>query len=102
MSDQNIIKDWKAYFAAMGPMDYTRYTPAMTPMYDGVSMSIVFIKGFDLEHIALDEMDSILDVAKEAYDSNGGPEMWVFITIGGPPWHAPAVPKTVNKPGRKG
>lgn len=86
MSDQNIITDWKAYFAAMGPMDYTRYTPAMTPMYVGLSLSIVFLQGpfSDVERIVPVDEDSILDVAKEVYEANGGPEMWVFISAGGP------------------
>jgi hypothetical protein len=100
MTDQNHIEDWDAYFKALGPRDpFTG--PPITPMFVGTAMSVVFVRGIDLERVVQFDEDSFLDGAKEVWEANGMPEMWLFISSGGPPWHVDAAPKTVNKKGRK-
>lgn len=103
MSDQNIVTDWAAYFESLGPRNpFTG--PPITPMFAGaVSLSIMWVKGLDLErHTSLLMEDNLLDEAKALYEAHGCPEMWVFINASGPPWHVVSRPKAVNKPGRKG
>jgi hypothetical protein len=98
--DQHVVTDWKAYFASLPPGRPVTY-PDRTPMFEGpYRPSVVFVKGplGDLEVVRFEpDEENLLERAKEVWEANDGPEMWVFINSGGPPWHCPARPKPKKK-----
>ena len=101
--DQHVITDWKAYFAALGPGSPLVHPPITEAFPSVFKPCITFIRGpfgdLDVVMTGIEE-GNIFDRAKEVYEAAGGPEMWVFASLGGQPWHAPALPKTKGK--RKG
>ncbi len=101
MSDQNIPTDWAAYFAALGPG--RPYNPPPSQMFSGEPRPwIVFMKEpkfGDLETIQVLDGESGFEVAKEAYEANEGPEMWLYYNLHSAPWHINPLPK-VKKRGK--
>lgn len=98
--DQHVVTDWKAYFASLGPGSPLVHPPVTQAFPDGFRPCITYVKGplgdLDVVMTGLEE-GNILDRAKEVYEANGGPEMWLFINIGGSPWHVDARPLPKGK-----
>jgi hypothetical protein len=46
----------------------------------------------DLEVVRVEDPMELFTRAQEVYEANGGPEMWIFSHVGGPPWHVNARP----------
>ena len=98
MSDQNIVTDWKGFFATMPPgkpYDTTQHPPS-------TACSIVFGSESPLSYVYLVEGGDLLDRARDEWESNGGPQMWVTAGIGSAPWYIAARPSPVNTKGKKG
>ena len=101
MSDQNTITDWKAYFGAMVPRKVYA-GPNITPMFQGApNPYIVYAKTGalpgDLETVQLQDGESPFEVAKDIYEANEGPEMWLFSHPSEQPWRCPALPKVKKR-----
>ena len=100
MSDQNIPSDWKEYFARFGP--WAPYTgPATVPYERWGTFRLVWQPHgkVDLETLELTAEENPFERAKEVWEANEGPEMWLFGNPGGPPWRCPARAQ-VKKKGR--
>jgi hypothetical protein len=103
MSDQHVVTDWKAYFASLGPGTPSPSWSAFTPMYAGEPhCSVTFaLPSGDLDSRDMPAGENLLEWAREVWEANGRPEMWVFLTRGGPPWHVPAQPAAKPQKGRR-
>jgi hypothetical protein len=102
MSDQHVITDWKAYFAAMGPGTPSPLSRDVQPMFAGPERcSVTFVSGEGLESHDLASGRELLDWARTIWEAEGKPEMWVFINLSGPPWHVPAQPKAQPRKGAR-
>lgn len=107
MSDQNFVTNalpgsaesnaaWAAYFKALSE-GHPYNPPGFQEMYVGFGeCSITFVSGIDLKQLTELEGETLLDRAKEAWEQNGCPEMWLFANPSGPSWHVDAA-KTVKK-----
>ena len=93
MTDQNIVTDWPAYFAALGP-GLPCVVPAVSPQFPGLpNPHIVMMRNRrtgDLETVRVEDHNILLDLAKEIYQDNIQKwpcmEIWVFSHIAGYPW----------------
>lgn len=103
MSDQHVVTDWKAYFDSLGPGAPSPLSRDVAEMYAGpVACSVTYVgpRG-DLEAQDMPDGAQLLEWAHEVWALNGKPEMWVFISRGGPPWRVPAQSKPRPRPGAK-
>lgn len=102
MSDQHVIEDFRAYFAALGPGVRSPLSRNFQPMFSGeehCSVTFVLPSG-DLDSRDMPASESLLDWARELWEANGRPEMWVFVNRSGPPWHVPPQPRAQPRRGR--
>lgn len=91
--DQHVVTDWKAYFESLGPG--RPYDPPPAVPYAGepkCSITYVCSPLSDLEVVRVEDPMELFTRAQEVYEANGGPEMWIFSHVGGPPWHVSARP----------
>jgi len=54
---------------------------------------IIYVAERDLKYLQVEEEENLLVEAKDAWDSLGEPEMWVFDTLQNAPWHILGTPK---------
>lgn len=54
---------------------------------------IIYVAERDLKYLQVEEEENLLAEAKDAWDSLGEPEMWVFDTLQTAPWHIQETPK---------
>lgn len=100
MADDNVITDWPAYFARINSERGTK-PPCLgadhSEQFVGEARPfVVYIRDpvtADLEYADV----SGFDEAREIYQANQGPEMWLFWSTGSAPWHCPALPKMKQK-----
>lgn len=103
MSDQHVVSDWKAYFERLGPGTPSPLSRDHQTMYAGephYSVTFVLPNG-DLDSRDMPLGENLLEWARETWEANARPEMWVFINRAGPPWHVPAQPAAKPQKGRK-
>ncbi len=103
MSDQHVVTDWRAYFDSLGPGTPSPLSRDVAEMYAGpVACSVTYVgpRG-DLEARDMPEGSSLLDWARDVWEANGRPEMWVFISRGGPPWHVEPQPRPQPRKGAR-
>jgi hypothetical protein len=100
MADNNVVTDWAAHFASLPSRPHS-YEPGIKPVYMGAPRcSVHFSKGHphhDIETVDDVRPEELLQRAKDIFEVNAGPEMWVFSHAGSPPWHVPARPKAKRK-----
>lgn len=103
MSDQHVVTDWKAYFESLGPGILSPLSRDVAVMYAGEPHSSVTfaLPSGDLDSRNMPARANLLEWAREVWEANGRPEMWVFINRSGPPWHVPAQPQARPQKGRK-
>jgi hypothetical protein len=98
MADHNVITDWPAYFAKLGPLPPHTGPTHSDPLPGPPSPFVVFMndpKSGDLGYEAVASFDE----ARDVYEANGGPEMWFFWSPGAQPWHCPTRPRVKSKKG---
>ena len=108
MSDQDIITSaepgsaeshaaYREYFARLGsrdpnfscPTQHSREAPSPWIVWSTPKATL------ESEHVS--DCELVFARAKELWEGNGGPEMWIFSHLDGPPWFIRALP-----PKRKG
>lgn len=98
MSDQNVITDYRAYFASLGPG--TPFSPeqleAMRDKNSRVRLILNDKVGSLLNQVELSDADC-LDEALELWTNAGKPQAWLQLGLGTAPWFCNAVSSLLSK-----
>ena len=101
MSDQNVVTDWKAYFAALGPGRpmSPEQLEAMRDKNPTVHLIVDDNPGGLMNDIDLSFEDCFAE-AQSIWEAKGKPAMWLQLGRGTAPWFVNAVVSAPVKKGR--
>lgn len=98
MADEHVVTDWRLFLSSLP--DVPLYDTSQHP----VNPTCTIVWGLDSPLSYLHDVDGmeLLDRAKDVWEANGHPQMWVTSGIGTAPWYVAATVTTKVRKGKIG